>query len=163
MLQLLLSGKYVTYHVYKFSIDSWVLRTFLNPQPPLRIINDSVSNFIISLAASLRLGAIRKCSFSVPLRMDVFRHLFNDSGVKPIRGHGKNYYTDDFAERYFPSGWHIVHDHLGDGCEVDFPIRLHSKLRWSSVVYHKSEDGTLTRKLQSFTEVLVVNVVKKRC
>ena len=125
MLQLLLSGKYVTYHVYKFSIDSWVLRTFLNPQPPLRIINDSVSNFIISLAASLRLGAIRKCSFSVPFRMDVFRHLFNDSGVKPIRGHGKNYYKDDFAERYFPSGWHIVHDHLGDGCEVDFPIRLH--------------------------------------
>ena len=123
----------------------------------------SVSNFIISLAASLRLGAIRKCSFSVPFRMDVFRHLFNDSGVKPIRGHGKNYYKDDFAERYFPSGWHIVHDHLGDGCQVDFPIRLHSKLRWSSVVYHKSEDGTLTRKLQSFTEVLVVNVVKKRC
>ena len=72
MLQLLLSGKYVTYYVYKFSIDSWVLRTFLNPQPPLRIINDSVSNFIISLAASLRLGAIRKCSFSVPFRMDVF-------------------------------------------------------------------------------------------
>ncbi|KAL5484333.1 hypothetical protein EMCRGX_G020807 [Ephydatia muelleri] len=82
---------------------------------------------------------------------------------EPIRGHGKNYYKDDFAERYFPSGWHIVHDHLGDGCQVDFPIRLHSKLRWSSVVYHKSEDGTLTRKLQSFTEVLVVNVVKKRC
>ena len=149
MLQLLLSGKYVTYHVYKFSIDSWVLRTFLNPQLPLRIINDSVSNFIISLAASLQLGAIRKCSFSVPFRMDVFRYLFNDSGVKPIRGHGKNYYKDDFAERYFPSGWHIVHDHLGDGCEVDFPIRLHSKLRWSSVVYHKCEDGTLTRKLQS--------------
>ena len=55
----------------------------------------------------------------------MYRHLFNDSGVKPIRGHGKNYYKDDFAERYFPSGWHIVHDHLGDGCEVDFPIRLH--------------------------------------
>ena len=80
MLQLLLSGKYVTYHVYKFSIDSWVLRTFLNPQPPLRIINDSVSNFIISLADTA--GAIRKCSFSVPFRMDVFRHLFNDSWTR---------------------------------------------------------------------------------
>ena len=128
----------------------------MNPQPPLRIINDSVSNSIISLAASLRLGAIRKCSFSVPFRMDVFRHLFNDSGVKPIRGHGKNYYKDDFAERYFPSGWHIVHDPLGEDARWIFQL---DSMRWSSVVYHKSEDGTLTRKLQSFTEVLVYNCI----
>lgn len=141
----------------------FIHRSFLNPQPNFRIANDSVSNFLCGLSASLRLGAIRKCPFSVHFRMDVFRYLFNDSGVKPTHGQGKNYYKDDFAASYFPSGWYIVHNHLGDGCEVDFPIRLHSKLRWSPVVYHKGEDGTLTTKMRSFTEVLVVNVVKKRC
>ena len=150
-------------YVYKFTVDSWVLRSFLNPQPNYRITIDSISNFLCGLSASLRLGAIRKCTFTVEFRMDVFMHLFHDSGVKPTHGRGKNYFKDDFAERYFPSNWHIIHDHLGDGCEVDFPIRLHSKLRWSPVVYHKGEDGTLTRKMQSFTEALVVNVVKKRC
>ncbi|KAL5484054.1 hypothetical protein EMCRGX_G020490 [Ephydatia muelleri] len=61
----------VLWEGYRREESSWVpeadvtataKRTFLNPQPPLRIINDSVSNLIISLAASLRLGAIRKCS-----------------------------------------------------------------------------------------------------
>ena len=52
---------------------------------------------------------------------------------------------------------------LGDGCTIDFPIRLHSKLKWSPRSFIKQDDGTVMPKARSFEEVLVVNLVKKRC
>ena len=50
---------------------------------------------------------------------------------------------------------------ISDGYTIDFPIRLHSKLKWSSFI--KQDDGTVMPKARSFEEVLVVNLVKKRC
>ena len=88
--------------------------------------------------------------------MDVFRYLFRDRGTKPTRGLGKLYQTVDFSEQFFSSEWE-VYDRLGDGCQVDFPIRMHSKLRWSPIVYTQGEDGMLLHKQQSFS----LNVVKK--
>ena len=35
---------------------------------------DSVSNFLSGLTGSLKLGAIRKCQFTVELRMDIFKN-----------------------------------------------------------------------------------------
>ena len=93
--------------------------------------------------------------------MDVFRYLFRDRGTKPTRGVGKLYQKVDFSEQFFSSEWDNVYDRLGDGCQVDFPIRMHSKLRWSPIVYTQGEDGVLVHKQQSFSEVVVLNVVKK--
>ena len=45
--------------------------------------------------------------------------------------------------------------------ELDFPIKMHSKLRWSPIVYTQGEDGVLVHKQHSFSEVVVLNVVKK--
>ena len=38
-----------------------------------------------------------------------------------------------------------------------------SKLKWSSRTFIKQDDGTVMPKARSFEEVLVVNLVKKRC
>jgi len=76
---------------------------------------------------------------------------------------GKFYELEEFSSAYFPVGWHIVHDRLGDGCRVDFPIRLESKLKWSSTVYSKQDDGTLLPKPRTFTEMIYVSLVKVRC
>ena len=98
--------------------------------------------------------------------MDVFRYLFRDRGTKPTRGLGKLYKKVDFSEQFFSAEWDKVYDRLGDGCQVDFPIRMHSKLRWSPIVYTQGEDGMLVHKQQSFSEVVVLNVVKsisERC
>ena len=54
-----------------------------------------------------------------------------------------------------------MYDQLGDGCQVDFPIRMHSKLIWSPIVYTQGEDGMLVHKQPSISEVVVLNVVKK--
>ena len=81
----------------------------------------------------------------------------------PLRhGLGRWYENEDFNTEYFPS-WSKCHDKLGDGCTIDFPIRLHSKLKWSTRTFIKQDDGTVMPKARSFEEVLVVNLVKKRC
>ena len=136
-------------------------RSYFNPQPSVREIMDNVSNFMSGLSGCLKSGAIRKCQFTVEFRMDVFRYLFRDRGTKPTRGLGKLYQKVDFSEQFFSSEWDKVYDRLGDGCQVDFPIRMHSKLRWSPIVYTQGEDGMLVHKPQSFSEVVVLNVVKK--
>ena len=76
-------------------------------------------------------------------------------------GLGRWYENEDFNTEYFPS-WSKCHDKLGDGCTIDFPIRLHSKLKWSSRTFIKQDDGTVMPKARSFEEVLVVNLVNTR-
>ena len=55
------------------------------------------------------------------------------------------YYLEEFNSTYFSDNWYIVYDKLGDGCKVDFPIRLESKIRWSSVVYNFDGLGYLLK------------------
>ena len=86
---------------------------------------------------------------------------FGWKGKDPLRHElGRWYENEDFNTEYFPS-WSKCHDKLGDGCTIDFPIRLHSKLKWSSRTFIKQDDGTVMPKARSFEEVLVVNLVKK--
>jgi len=62
---------------------------------------------------------------------------------------------------FFPVNWFIVHDKLGNGCTVDFPVRLESRLKWTPTVYDKLSNGTVVVREKLFSEVLVVTLVKK--
>ena len=53
--------------------------------------------------------------------IDAFRYLFEGKGTRPSFGQGKNYEKDDFDQRFFPTNWDKVYDHLGDGCVVQYP------------------------------------------
>ena len=64
---------------------------------------------------------------------------------------------------HFSINWFIVYDKLGNGCKVDFPVHLESKLKWSPTVYDKLSNGTVVVKEKIFSEILVVMLVKKRC
>jgi hypothetical protein len=56
-----------------------------------------------------------------------------------------------------------VHDQLGDGCEVQFPVRMHSKVKWEHTVFIKDEEnGTIAPKNRSFEEVCVICLLKQR-
>lgn len=55
--------------------------------------------------------------------------------------------------------WYIVYDRLGDGCKVDFPIRLESRIKWSSQVFSRS--GNVKPKI--FKEMIYVTLVKTIC
>ena len=52
----------------------------------------------------------------------------------------------------------IKHDKLGDSC-LEFPVRLESRLKWSSTVYTSS--GSVKPRI--FTEMIYVTLVKSRC
>ena len=56
-----------------------------------------------------------------------------------------------------------MYDKLGDGCKVVFPVRLESKIRYSSPVYSKKSDGSIVLIPKSFTEMIYVSLVKARC
>ena len=74
----------------------------------------------------------------------------------PPSGRGLFYEWKDFNTTYFSDNWHVVYDKLGDGCRVDFPIRLESKIKWSSVVYNSD----VSVKPWVFTEMISVAIVK---
>ena len=135
----------------------------MHPEPPLRALPDNVSTFVAYISASLKCGVNCSFKFTVPFRTDVYMFLFGRKGKEPSHGLGRWYENDDFNTEYFPSNWSKSHDKLGDGCTIDFPIRLHSKLKWSLRSFIKQDDGTVMPKARSFEEVFVVNVVKKRC
>ena len=88
----------------------------------------------------------------------------HNAATEIIKGHhahkkeGRLFMLDDFCKEYFSGEWHRCYDRLGDGCEVDFPIRITSKLRWSTAVY----DENCVHKPKCYTEILNVAVLKKR-
>ena len=81
---------------------------------------------------SLKSGINRNNRLDIEFRTDVFRFLFNGNGRTPPRGRGLFF---DFEQTYFGDNWYIQYDKLGDGCRIDFPVRLESRIKWSSVVY----------------------------
>lgn len=130
--------------------------------PGYRIISDECSRLVEVIERSLRVGINRYCSFNVEFRTDVFKYLFDNKGQKPPRGRGTMYTLDDFDNTYFPGGWYVVYDSLGDGCMIEFPVRLESKVKWSPVVYNKVEQ-TSVPKPRHFSEMIFVTLVKTRC
>ena len=76
----------------------------------------------------------------------------------PPTGRGLFYDLEDFDKTYFYDDWYVVYDKLGDGCKVDFPIRLDSKIKWSTQVF-----STGSVKPRVFTEMIYVTLVKSRC
>ena len=140
-----------------------LFRCYTHPEPPARALLDNVSTFLAYISASLKCGVNRSFKFTVPFRTDVYIFLFGQKGKEHSYGLGRWYENEDFNTEYFPCNWYKCHDKLGDGCTIDFPICLHSKLKWSPTTFIKQVDGTVMPKEKSFEEVLVVNLVKKRC
>ena len=124
---------------------------------------DGVSNLCAAVEKSLKLGVNLHCTFKVELRTDLFKYLFSDKGRRPPRGLGLFYQLEDFDNRYFKANWYRCYDKLGNGCEIDFPVHLHSKISWSALVYSKLPNGQLQPKSRTYQEFVVVTLVKKRC
>ena len=137
-------------------------RYFYDPQPSKRDILDCVSSFTDAVNKSLRKGVNRGCQFTVNFRTDVFTFLFKNKGSQPERGRGHQYSLDDFDSTYFPPDWNRVHDTLGDGCELDFPVRMYNQVKWSPTVYSCSESGIIPKK-RHYEEICTLWVVKNRC
>lgn len=137
-------------------------RSYTHPNPPLRVVLDCVSSFVSAVKDSLKRGVIRKCSFTVNFRIDVFQFLFHGKGNAVCGSHSFSYSEEDFSSEYFPSNWFIIHDKLGSGCKVVFPVLLFSSVKFSPVTYLMS-DTTPIPQHRDFAETVSVTLVKCRC
>lgn len=84
-------------------------------------------------------------------------------GKSPSKGRGLLYDKADFAPEFFPENWDVVFDRLGDGCQVDFPIKIITVLKYGKKCFKKNNDGSITEKPRTFYETLSVILFKKRC
>ena len=101
-------------------------------------------------------GVNLNCTLEVEFRVDLFKYLFSGKGRRPPRGLDHFYELEDFDSK---TNWYRCFDKLGN----DFPVRLHSKIVWSALVYDKLPNGQLQPKARSYHEFIVVTLVKKRC
>ena len=134
-------------------------RSFESPTPPYRLIADTISHFTAAIQRSLKTGINSNNRLDLEFRTDVFRFLFDGKGRTPPNGRGLFYDLDDFNKTYFKDNWYIAYDKLGDGCSIDFPIRLDSKIRWSPKVFNL--DATVKPRI--YSEIVCVTLVKIRC
>ena len=133
--------------------------SFESPTPSLRDIMDATSQLKAAVHKSLKSGVNKNNRLELEFRTDIFRFLFHGKGKTPPTGRGLFYDLQDFDTTYFSDNWYIVYDKLGDGCRIDFPVRLESKIKWSSIVYNF--DGSVKPRI--FTEMIFVTLVKSRC
>ena len=105
------------------------VQVLCNPQPSFRDILDSTSVFIAAINRSLKMGVNRECHININFRTDIFQFLFKNKGSNYSHGSGQFISLEDFDTTFFTAHWHRVHDKLGDGCEVIFPMRLHSRVK----------------------------------
>ena len=127
------------------------------------MVSEAISNFENEVARSLKSGVNRRCSFSVLFRTDVFKFLFGGKGNDCPHKLGKNYNLEDFDGALFSPEWYRCYDRLGDGCTVQFPMRMYSRILWSPVAYLKGVDDVVTPKKRSFKEICNVWISKTRC
>ena len=118
-------------------------RSFTNPSPPLREIMDSISNLETAVTRSLQAGVVRNCSFCIPFRTDVFNFLFNGKGTVVSRRRGRSYSLQDFDAQHFSHQWYITHNKLGDGCEIVFPLHMHSTVKYTQPSYTITATGVV--------------------
>ena len=62
-------------------------------------------------------------------------YIFHNKGSNCDFDTGRLYTLDNFDRTYFTADWYRVYDKLGDSYELEFPVRMCSKLKWSAVVY----------------------------
>ena len=127
--------------------------------PTYRLIVDASSHLKAALQKSLKSGVNINNHFELEFRTDVFKFLFSSKGKKAPTGRGLFYDLEDFDPTYFRDNWYVVYDRLGDGCCIDFPVKIESKIKWSSLVYNSGGSS----KPKIFSEIISVTLVKRRC
>ena len=111
----------------------------------MRATLDCVSAFLAAINKSLKMGVNRGSQITVNFRTDVFQFLFKDKGREYPHGPGQLFELEDFDKNFFLPDWHRVHDHLGDGCEIQFPLRLRSRVKWAQATFLRDDQSDILR------------------
>lgn len=97
--------------------------------PSLEIISDGRDTLHCAVLEHLKSKS--SLPTTIPFRHDVFNYLFKDRGYK---SNDRGYILlekRDFDRCRFPSNWHQLVDVIGDGVQIDFPVKVRLFLSWS--------------------------------
>ena len=144
-------------------VPYFYFRSYFHPHPSRETVEDNVSRLIFSIVKSLSAGSVRSCTFSVPFSLNVFRYLFNGKGTPVPRRSSLSFDATDFNLDFFPETWYVVCDKHGNGCSIDIPIVMTSKLNYGPRCYIKNDNDSVLEKPRIFTGIVCVNLCKKRC
>ena len=81
-------------------------------------------------------GTIKKNRVAFEMCTDVFRFLFDGKGVNRERGY-QEYGVADFDATFFRGEWYVNIDKNGDGCAIDFPLKMKSCICWSKMFFER--------------------------
>lgn len=133
-------------------------RLYDNPNPPTRVLLDSVSELTTAIQSSLHGGLLKKRTFTIPFPRHVFNLLFKDKGKKVKNKPGRLYERDDFSSLYFNDDNFTYYNKHDEGCFVCFPIYMHSYVKFSLQSY----DHQKKPRPRNFTETIFVKLIKTR-
>ena len=126
-------------------------RTFTDPSPPEREVLNAVSSLSSNIISSLKLGLIRRFSFNVFVRRDVFNFLFSNCGNGVFRKRGKMYNRCDFNDKYFKDSDFMYTNNHNESIRVVFPVRMYSFVKFIKLGNDRFD----------FCEVVCVNLIKE--
>ena len=87
-----------------------------------------------------------------------FRYVFGGKGSEIAKRKSRHYNEEDFDREYFPDDWYKCYNAANECCFVDFPIAMHSYIKFSCITYTAS--GTKCNR--DFKEMVCLSIVKKR-
>lgn len=135
------------------SLSLYCCRTFTHPSPPERLLLDAAASISSAVLSSLKLGTIRRCSFSVCIRRDVFNYMFGSSGVRVPRKPGKMFCRSDFSDLYFSDDDFVFHSNSRESVRVVFPVYMYSHVKNVKLCCNRCD----------FSENVCINLLKEHC
>ena len=98
------------------------LRSFFNP----RISSDEIQDATVALHCGILEHLNSKSSLStfISFKYRHFSFLFKDKGQKSNDSGHILLEKEDFSRCHFPNQWDMIVDELGDGVEIDFPVKV---------------------------------------
>lgn len=133
-------------------------RYFNKPCPQPEVIQECIDRMRIEVMLALkRKGPKQKLTLA--FRHDVYNFLFNGKG-KPAEQLGWMLFNEtDFIKCKLPPTWYCIHDQLGDGTKVSFPIKMRKFLGRSPRNF-TNEAGEIVKLPCSFIEKTSIKFVK---
>ena len=103
-------------------------RSYENPMPSPESLSEGRDALHCALLEHLKSKST--LSTTICFRHDVFNFLFKDRGTKSHYREHILLEKDDFDHCHFPDYWYRLIDGIGDGVQIDFPVKVRLFLSW---------------------------------
>ena len=135
-------------------------RSFNNPRLTQQEIADASEGLHIGILEQLKSKS--QLPTVIAFNHTYFNFLFKDKGRKSNDSGNILLEKQDFIRCHFPNGWHRLIDSIGDGVQIDFPVKVRLFLSWSPKT-HSLTGESITPCPRYRPEKLSISFCKAAC